>query len=295
MDFFLQLVATGLAVGMLYGFMAAAIVAIIKSSGVFNFAHASIVVLGASVFWTLLVQFGLPMWVCIILLFPFSLLLAMVIERLILRPLTGQPLLSVVMATIALGVVIESAQVMIWPGMYRVYQPPVIPPGSIRLGPVSFGTTEVATFLVCLVCLGIFAWIFMRTRMGLAMRAVAEDHQLARAHAIKVERIFLVAWVVAIFAASVCGVLTASIYGVNANISGIGLYAFPAIIFGGLESIRGAVIGGIALGILANLAGGYLDHYVGGGLKEVMPYIIMLLVLMVKPYGLFGYERIERV
>jgi len=295
MILFSQLMMTGIMMGGVYGLMAVGIILIVKSTGVFNFAHGAIVVFGAFIFWSFLVQMGLPFWVCVILLFLWAIVLGFLVERLVLRPLIGQPLLAAVMATIALGEILNGVVVLLWPGPGRVYRPPFLPSGAFHIGEITFPYNQVACFAFCMVALIIFALFFRFTRTGLAMRGASEDHQLARSLGIKVERIFRLSWIIAVATAAVGGIIAASFMSVDPGLDGLGLYAFPAVIFGGMESIVGGVVGGISVGVLQNLGGGYLDRFVGGGIKEIAPYIIMLLILIIKPHGLFGYERIERV
>lgn len=296
MEFLTQLIVAGLMSGAVYGLMAVGIILVYKSSGIFNFAHTAIVVMGAFVFWALITQLHLPFWLAVVLLLIWSLILGFLIQRLALRPLIGQPILAAIMATLALAEILNGIVTLIWPGLGRVYQPAFMPTGVIRAGNlVTISINQLASFVVCLVAFGIFTYFFQRTRIGLAMRATAEDQQLARSFGIKVERVLAISWVIAIITAAIGGILTACLYGVNPIVSEVAIYAFPAVIFGGLESITGGVIGGLALGVLQNIGAGYLDPFVGGGLKELAPYIILLLVLIFKPYGLFGYERIERI
>jgi len=295
MLYFGQLIITGIMMGGVYGLMAVGVIIIIKASGVFNFAHGAIVVFGAFIFWAFLSQFGLPLWISIPLLFLWAAMLGFLIERLILRPLIGQPLLAAAMATIALGEILNGIIVLVWPGPGRVYKPPFLPRGAFHLGGLVFPYNQLVCFLACMIALGIFVYFFRYTKQGLAMRGASEDHQLARSVGISVTRIFMISWFIAVLTAAAGGIISASFMGVDPSLGALGLYAFPAVIFGGLESVGGGVVGGISVGILQNLGGGYLDKYVGGGIKEIAPYIIMLVVLIFKPHGLFGYKKIERV
>jgi branched-chain amino acid transport system permease protein len=295
MTYFSQLMITGIMMGGVYGLMAVGVIIIVKASGVFNFAHGTIVVFGAFVFWWFLVPLGLPLWVSILLLFLWSALLGFLIERLVLRPLIGQPLLAAAMATIALGEIFNGVVVLFWPGPGRVYKPPFLPKGAFHAGGVVFPYNQLVCFIACMVALGIFIYFFQFTRQGLAMRAASQDHQLARSAGISVTRVFMISWFIAVLTAATGGIIAGSFMSVDPSLAGLGLYAFPAVIFGGLESIGGGVVGGISVGVLQNLGGGYLDQYVGGGIKEIAPYVIMLLILIFKPHGLFGYKKIERV
>lgn len=296
MDLFINFLIVGLTTGAVYAVMALGFCLIYKASSIFNFAHGDIVALGAFILWTLLVQFGLPLWLAVICLVIIAYILAVVIERFALRPLIGQPVLSAIMVTIGLGQIVAGVVILLWPGLGRSY-PDIIPSGKISITQGATVSYEaLINFIVCLVAFGIFSIFFRRTRIGLAMRGVAEDHQLARSGGIRVTSIFTIVWFIAILVAFLGGVLMGNHHGVNrAPIASLGLKAFPAVIIGGLESVPGALIGGLLVGLLEAVGAGYLDPFVGGGMTEVLPYVILLLVLMVKPYGMFGYEKIERV
>lgn len=295
LELFSQLMMTGLMIGGVYGLIALGIILIIKSCGVFNFSHASVVVLGAFMFWSFLVQLRIPLWACIILITAWAILLGLLIERLVLRPLTGQPLLAALMATLALSEVISGFVTIFWPGSGRMYSPPFLPKGAFFLGIVTIPYNQLICLVACLVAFGLFGLFFRYAKQGLNMRAASEDHQLARSLGVNTKRIFQLSWVIAVLTASLSGIIVGSFMGISQGLEGIGVSAFPAVIFGGLESIIGGVIGGLCVGILQNLGGGYIDQYVGGGIKEIAPYVIMLLILVLRPHGLFGYKKIERV
>lgn len=295
MDLFLQLVVSGIMTGAVYALMSLGIVIIYKASSVFNFAHGSIVAFTAYLVWSLLVQLQLAPT----LVFGFSLgvifLLAFFIQRFILQPLTGQPILAAIVATLALAEVINGLITLIWPGPARVY-PKVIPSGVIQTGPVVFTWEASLNFAICAVAFAGFMFFFQKTKIGLTMRGTAEDHQLARSEGVPVKKIFVLAWFIAILMAAIGGVLMAKMHGVNQEpLIALGMKSLSVVILGGMESILGAVIGGLAIGVLEALGAGYLDPLVGGGIEEVFPFVILLLTLLVKPHGLFGYERIERV
>jgi branched-chain amino acid transport system permease protein len=221
--------------------------------------------------------------------------LAMAIERLVLRPLIGQPILSLIMVTIGLGLIVSGVVTLFWPGPGRKY-PPMIPSQAIRLGKVVLSIESAISFIICMVAFIVFFIFFQRTRIGLAMRGAAEDQQLAQSGGIKVTTIFLISWFIAIIMATIAGVLLGNLYGVDrVAVSAFGLKSFAVIILGGLESIGGAVIAGIILGVIEMVGAGYLDPFVGGGLADVIPFFVMLLILIIKPSGLFGYKKIERV
>jgi branched-chain amino acid transport system permease protein len=295
MEFFLQLVVSGIFTGAVYALMSLGIVVIYKASSVFNFAHGSIVALTAYLVWSLLVQLHLSPILVVILSLLVILVVAFLIQRFILQPLTGQPILAAIMATLALAEVVNGLITLIWPGPARVY-PKVIPSGVIQAGPVIFTWEATINFAICAVAFAGFMFFFQRTKLGLTMRGTAEDHQLARSEGVRVQRIFVLAWFIAILMAAIGGVLMAKMHGVNQEpLIALGMKSLSVVILGGMESMLGAVIGGIAIGVLEALGAGYLDPIVGGGIEEVFPFMILLLALLIKPHGLFGYERIERV
>jgi branched-chain amino acid transport system permease protein len=295
MEFFLQLVVSGFLTGAVYALMALGIVIIYKSSSVFNFAHGSIVAFTAYLIWYLLVKLHLPILFAVVISLPVIAIISYLIQRLILYPLTGQPVLAAIMATLALAEVIAGFITLFWPGPARTY-PAFLPTGTIQLGSVFITIEEIVNFIICALAFTGFMLFFQKSKLGLTMRGTAEDHQLARSEGVKVNRIFVLAWFIAIIVAGIGGFLMGNMHGVNQEpLIALGMKSLAVVILGGMESILGAVIGGVVIGLLEALGAGYLDPLVGGGLEEVFPFIILLIVLLIKPYGLFGYKRIERV
>ncbi|MBW1681577.1 MAG: branched-chain amino acid ABC transporter permease [Deltaproteobacteria bacterium] len=292
---FSQLIVSGFLTGSVYALMALGIVVIYKASSVFNFAHGSIVAFTAYLIWSFVVQLHLnPLLAGILCLLVIG-IISFLVQRLILYPLTGQPVLAALMATLALGEVVSGFVTLMWPGPARTY-PDFLPSGLIRLGPATITLGEIVNFVVCTLAFGAFVLFFQKSRLGLTMRGTAEDHQLARSEGVRVNRIFILAWFIAILMAGIGGFLMAFMHGVNQEpLISLGMKSLAVVILGGMESISGAVIGGLAIGVLEALGAGYLDPIFGGGVEEVFPFVILLVVLMIRPYGLFGYERIERV
>lgn len=294
--FFLgQLLVSGVMVGAIYGLMALGIVLIYKSSGIFNIAVGEMTAFGCFVGWALLVQLGLPLWLMFAGLFPVALLLALGVERFFMRPLIGQPMLAAIMITIALMEILAGVITLLWPGATRVF-PQILPSGVIKAGEIIVSFEGLSIFIICMLAFSIFVIFFQRTKLGLIMRASSEDQQLAQSQGVNVSRMVATAWFIAAITAFGGGVLLGTLHAVNqTGISALGLKAFPAVIVGGLESIPGAIVGGLLVGVFETLGAGYIDPHVAGGMAEVVPYLILLLVLIVKPFGLFGYRRIERV
>jgi branched-chain amino acid transport system permease protein len=216
--------------------------------------------------------------------------LGIVVARLILRPLVGQPIISVIMVTIGLSQVLGALVLIIWGTTPRAF-PEFIPSGRVELLGAQVGASRLWAVGLVAVALVAFALFFTRSRHGIAMRAVADDQQAALAMGISVRRVFALAWALAGVSAVVGGMLLANLVGVSGEISGFGLLVFPVVILGGLDSVLGSVVGGAVIGLLTAYTGGY----VGGGLETVIPYVALVLILLVKPYGLFGQVRIERV
>jgi branched-chain amino acid transport system permease protein len=295
MTFFLQMMVVGLMVGAIYALMAMAVVVIYKSSFIFNFAHGSLVALSAFLMWSLLVQWDLPLAAVVPIYVITLFLIGFLIQRLIIQPLTGQPLMAAIMATIALGDVISGLIILVWPGPGRIL-PSIVPLRTFKLSGIVMSSGSLVNFLISGLVFIAFFMFFQKTKIGLAMRGTAEDHALAQSEGINVSWIFVVSWVVAILMAAVGGILMSSLYGVNLDpLHALGMKSLAVVILGGLESITGAIIAGMIIGLAESIGAGYLDPYVGGGLNDVIPFLIILIVLIIRPYGLFGYERIERL
>ncbi len=291
---FLQLIIQGLAVGSVYALVALGFVLIYKASSVINFAQGELLMVGAYVCLALLTTYQVPFWAGFLLTMAFSVTLALLVERLVLRPMIGEPVISIIMITIGLSLVLKSFVAAIWGTQIKVF-PAIFPQAPVKLGEIIVSQVYMYTFAASMVFLVLFAFFFKYSRMGIAMRATANSNQVALSMGISVKKVFAISWCVAAVVSAVGGILIGNINGVNSTLAGVGLKVFPAVILGGLDSIPGAVLGGLIIGILENLSGGYLDHYFGGGVKEVAPFVILVIILMIKPYGLFGTEEIERV
>lgn len=294
MTFFIQMVVTGIVVGSIYGLVALGFVLIYRASDVLNLANGEFVMIGAYIAISLITVFKLPFIVAMILTLILSALLGVIVEKVVLGPLRNAPPISVIMATIGLSSLLGGAVHMIWGHKTRSF-PQVFPTEPVRFGDVLITPVYLWSFGIVMVLLIAFTLFFKFSKMGIAMRASADDQQAAMSMGISVKRVYAVTWIIAAVVAAVGGVLLGHINGVNANMSVIGLTVLPVVILGGLDSVLGAIIGGFIIGIIQNIAGGYLDPLIGGGLKEVVPFIIVLLILMVKPHGLFGKATIERV
>ena len=295
MTFFLQLAVTGLALGMVYALIAIGFVIILKCSNAFNIAQGHFVMIGGYLGYTFLVTFGLPIWATLILAVVTATLMGLLIERLALRPLVGQSELAVIMMTIALATVLEGLATLIWGGEYKTYHG-LLPTLTLKLGQISVPPESLIGLLVSLVAVTLLLLLFRYTKIGLAMRATAEDLQVVQSFGIKATTVYAVSWVISSIVGVIGGILLGGVSGVMIPLAEIGLKAFAVVLLGGVNSIGGAIVGGIILGVSENVAAGYLDPLLpGGGLAQIFPFILMLIVLIFKPHGLFGLVRIERI
>ncbi|MDE5414931.1 branched-chain amino acid ABC transporter permease [Alkalihalobacterium chitinilyticum] len=294
MSFFLQLLITGVVVGSIYALVALGFVLIYKASDALNLANGELVLIGSYICLTLVAVYKIPFIIALIITLMFNALLGMAIERVVLRPLINAPVISVIMATIGLASLLAGLVHMIWGHQTKSY-PPIFPSEPIRIGEIIIAPVYLWSFVIVMVLLVIFTIFFKYSKMGLAMRAVADDQMAALSMGISVKSVYAITWGIAALVAAVGGVLLGNINGVNASMATIGLAVLPVVILGGLDSIPGAIIGGFIIGIVQNLAAGYLQPIFGGGLKEVIPFIIVTIILMLKPNGLFGKGGIERV
>jgi branched-chain amino acid transport system permease protein len=305
---FLRLTYTGLSDGTLLALIALGLVLVYKSTDVINFAHGDFMMMGAYMGFQTMVwaepiaNDGIIAIVGVIVMIVGAVAIGVTVERLVLRPLIGESVISVIMVTIGLSNVIQAIVGGIW-GKLPQRMPVDLLPSFTERGRFEItldgarrplflqDTSLVAIFVVLLLVLGLISF-FRFSRQGIAMRATADDQQAAMSMGISIKVIFAITWSLATVTAGIAGLLVADITNsVSADISGVALRAFPVIILGGLDSIAGAIIGGIAIGLIEQYASGYIDP----GLKNVVPYIVLLIVLMVRPYGLFGQKIIERV
>ena len=295
MDFFAQLVINGLVVGSVYALVAIGFVIIYKSTSVLNFAQGEFLLLGAYVSLALLTRYRVPFYAAVPLTLAFAVVLGLAIERLILRPMIGEPVVSVIMVTLGLSSILRAVVQGIWGTDTRPF-PEIFPSAPLRIGPVPVSRAYVWSFGCVIVLLVLFSLFFKYSRYGIAMRATAFSQQVALSMGIPVRHMFALAWAIAAVVSAIGGILLGAVRtGVDQSLALIGLKVLPVVILGGLDSVLGAIVGGLLIGVLENLAGGYLDPVFGGGVKEVAPFVILVSILMIKPYGLFGKVKIERV
>lgn len=294
MEFFISLLIIGILQGGLYMMVALGIVVIFKCSGVFNLCQGELMLLGALVAYTFLIILHFPIWLSFLLVIVSSALVGWLVERLVLRPMIGQSIISTVIITLALGMVIRGTSLLSWGATWKTYTPPLLPRGVISWGDMPFTLESIYSFIIA-IFLCIFSILFFRyTRLGLLMRATAEDHQVSRGLGISVKQIFYVSWVIAALLASIGGILFSSMSGISLTLPTFGLKCLAVVMVGGLDSIPGAMLAGLMIGVLESLTAGYITPFVWG-IKEVAPFIIMIIVLVIRPEGLFGLKRIERI
>ncbi|HTV46724.1 MAG TPA: branched-chain amino acid ABC transporter permease [Stellaceae bacterium] len=292
--FTLVLIVNGIMIGLMYSLIALGFVLIYKATDAINFAQGEFVMFAAFIAAGAGDLAGLPFWSAALLSILGMVVLGFAIERVVLRPMIGRPVIAVIMATIGLAAVLRGAAVLAFGAGTRAITMPVgdLP---ISLGFVSVPPVQLVGAGVSLVFLAGFTWLFLKSRVGVAMRAVADGQQVAMAMGINVQRYFALAWALAGVVSALGGIVWGAMLGVDNQLALVGLKVFPVMILGGLDSILGAVVGGLIVGIVENLAAGYLDPYVGGGTKDFVPYLLMIIVLMIRPEGIFGRRRIERV
>jgi branched-chain amino acid transport system permease protein len=293
--FMLQLLITGVAVGGVYALMALGFVLIYKASNVVNFGPGELVLFGAYVSWATILQMRFPLYVAFPLTLLTSIALGLIIERGVLRPLIGQPIISVIMVTFGFASVIRGGLNMLWGSDTRPF-PALFSSQPFHLGPVPISPVHLWSFVIVLLLLGGFSLFFKFSLTGTAMRATADNQQVALSLGVSVKRMFALSWCIATVVSTLGGIILGSVRGgVDFSLADLGLKVFPVVILGGLDSVMGAIVGGVLIGVLENLSGGYLDPIFGGGVKEVAPFAVLVVILLFRPYGLFGKPEIERV
>ncbi len=290
--FFMQFFLTGLSMGSIYALVALGFVLIYKSTSILNLAQGEFLMVGAYICLSMTLDFGLNFFASFLLTMAFSVLLGLAVERLVLRPLIGEPIISIIMVTLGLTYILRGFVIMLWGNDIRQFN--IFPQEPIDLWGIKLTYLYVWSTGISLVLLTLFAIFFKYARTGIFMRAVADHQTAAQSMGISVKRVFAISWCIAAVVSSIGGILVGNIAGVGVDLSYIGLKVLPAVIFGGLDSILGAIIGGLVVGVLEFLSAGYLDPIIPA-INEVFPFIVLVLVLMTKPYGLFGIEEIERV
>ena len=289
-----QYVITGLAVGMIYALIGLGFVLIWKSSSVANLALGQLVLVCSWFAYSMLVQAGLPVWFAFPLVLVFALALGWVIERFALRPLIAQPILSLIAVTLGIAYLLDGIISIIWPWGIDVL-PKIFPEQVVHIGNAVISQEYIWAAGISLAVFVLLSLFYKYHRMGIAMRATADDQMAVQACGIPVTSIFSMSWMFACVVAAVGGILLSSIGGVSYGLVETGLKSFSVVILGGLDSFVGAIVAGPIIGLVENLGGGYLTPYLWAGLKDVLPFFVIIIVVVVKPFGLFGEKRIERI
>lgn len=292
---FSQFMVLGLMMGGLYALLGMGIVLVCKATQVVSLVHGQLLFFGAYFVWLFYNGLGLPIWLALPIGIAVTGLMGVIIDRLTMRPLIGQPIASLFLMTLALFMALDGICKLILKGYAKTYTPPFIPVETMHLGQLMIPPSAIWGFGAALVIALLLGLLFRYTKMGLAMRITAEDHLVAQSMGIKVKRVFSSIWFISAMVTCVAGVFLAFNTDIYFTMPEIGFKGLIVALFGGLESLPGALLGGLVLGLLEGLTAGYVEPLVGGGAREVAAYGFLLIILLFRPYGLFGLVRIERV
>ena len=294
-DLLIQLTVNGIIIGTLYGVVAMCFVLIYKSTQIVNFAQGEFLLIGAWTCWWLLTSMKVPFWLGFPLTLAFMTAFGVLLQVLVLRPMIGEPIISVIMVTIGLSIFFQAMMKWMF-GVWTAPYPEVFASKSMNILGLNVQTPYIMSMLISLVIMAGFAWFFKFSRMGLAMRATAFNQQVAQSLGISVKTVFAAAWAISAVVSALAGVVVGMVNGVSQALSFFGIKVFPAVILGGLDSIVGAIVGGLIIGVLENLAEFVDSQYLNwGNLYTVAPFYALIVILMIKPYGLFGTKQIERI
>lgn len=290
----LQYTITGIAVGMVYALIALGFALVWKSSSVANLALGQLVLISSWFTYGMLAQVKLPFWLGFPLTILFALFLGWVIERIALRPLIAQPILSLITVTLGVGYFLEGIVTFIWP-ISVAGLPDIFPKEPVHIGPAVISQEYLWAAVISLLLFSLLSLFFKYHKMGIAMRATADDQLAVQACAIPVTSVFSTSWMFASVVAAIGGVLMSSIGGITFGLVETGFKSFSVVILGGLDSFIGCIVAGPLIGLCENIGGGYLTPLTWPGIKDIIPFIIIMIVMFIKPYGLFGETRIERI
>jgi len=284
----------GVLKGLLYAVVAIAFIVVYRSGRILNLAQGEILIFMAYVIWTFFSLIMFPFWIALLLSFGAAVVLGLIIERFIFRPLIGQPIWAIIMVSIGLMILIQGIVQVGWGGVERPF-PQIFPEAPVRIGQLIFTSSIFWGGIIALVIVAGLTFVFNRTRWGLKLTAVAEAHQVAQAMGISVKTSIAVAWIIGCALSTFAAIVFLNGQTLTFAAAVIGLHALPVVLLAGLESISGAVVAGIIVGIGESWAAAYLDPYTEGAMSQAFPYVLMLIVLLIRPQGLFGWKIIERV
>ena len=294
-ELLLKFVLNGVIVGMLYGMVALCFTLIYKASKIVNFAQGEFLLVGAWICWAVVAQYEVPFFWAFLITLAFMAVFGFLIQIVILRPLIGEPIISIIMVTVGLSIFLQATMKWIF-GVHTKPFPDVFPVKTVQIAGLNIETAYIMSTAIAVIGMAGFAWFFKVSKTGLAMRATAFDQQVAASLGVSVKKMFALSWAISATVSAIAGVVVGIVNGVSASLSAFGIKVFPAVIVGGLDSIIGAVVGGLIIGILENLAeffDGQYFHF--GNMYEVAPFYVLIVILMFKPYGLFGTKDIERI
>jgi len=295
MEEILKSIVLGLSSGGIYALLAICYVVIYKSTRVFPFSQAAMLIIGAYVMWFCLIVWNLPVWLGFLMTCGTGALMGMAIERVFMRPLVGQPILAPIVVTLCLMILLRGVGILVGKGNIQGFGESFLPLGAWEVGFLHLPKIQVYGFLLCAALIVALMLFYDKTRTGLGMRVVHEDHVVAQNLGINVKRVFQYSWVISCMIAVVAGMLLGNIQGVGLALDANGLIAIAAVLFGGLESFAGAIIAGLAIGILQMLTISYIAPLLPGETTMMIPFVFLLVILFLKPYGLFGLVKIERL
>lgn len=290
----LTYVINGALMGLLYALIALSFVIIYRSARVFNFAQGEIIVVAAFLIWTFFFHYEFEWWLALPLAVGCSVLLGLIIERLILRRLIGEEIFSFVMVTIGLLILLRGIVLVVWGPDMRFF-PAVLPLTAIRIGPIVIDPALLYGGIITILLAGFASWFYNRTQLGLEMSAVAEDHQTAMSLGISVRKSIAISWALSGVFSAIAAIVFLNGKGLTFSASDIGFAALPVVLLAGLESIGGVIVAGLIIGVTANLAAYFLDPIFDGGVAQVLPFIIMIAILLIRPTGMFGWKTIDRI
>lgn len=294
-DLLAQLLINGIIVGMLYGVVAMCFVLIYKSTQVVNFAQGEFVVLGAWACLWLVSDMGLPFAAAFVFSLVFMTIFGLVIQVVVLRPLIGEPVISVIMATIGISIFMQALMNWVF-GNNAERFPDVFTNSVVSIGGMNIESAYLLSLVLSLIVMVVFFWFFRVSKWGLAMRATAFDQQIAQSLGISIKQVFAIAWAISALVSGIAGVVLGLVNTVSNSLAIIGIKVFPAVIVGGLDSIVGAIVGGIIIGVLENMAEFFDGQFFQlGNMYTVAPFYVLIIILMIRPYGLFGTKDIERI
>ena len=295
MNTFIQLMISGIAIGLIYALAAIGVVIVFKATKVLNLAPGGLLLIAAYLGWTFLVKLQFPIWLGILVTLVACAMVGWLIERINMRPLIGQPILSSLILTCIIWFLIRGLTFLFWGGNPRMFPAWLAGRPTVFLGGIGIPEIMIWCIIISSLTIGALMAYFKFTRSGLAMRVTAEDVIVSENLGIKITRVFSNTWIICLLLFVIAGFFVGAIQGISQDLDFVGVYGIIVALLGGLESFPGAIIAGLVIGIVQALVGGYAAGVLGGGIAETAPFIVMFIVSFWRPYGFFGLERIERI